>query len=248
MDSTVFIALLILVLIGGIVRGISGFGPAVVLIGFGSLIHVPKEVVAIASFLDFVGGFWAISKITGWQKFKDCIWVILAFGLGSVIGAIVLGFTDIAVLQILIAFLVGISAVVLLIKPSFEIPSSQSAQDVSNKVLVPGIAGIVGGVVGMPGPLLSVYYAFLLPPKELRQILIPVFFAGALLRTLTYSITSQFPLHAFYIALLLAPAALIGIGIGDRFHKFGSQKQVRYMIAIVLIACASLLMIKSSSL
>ena len=73
-----------------LMKGMTGFGPAIVVVALGSLILPPREVIAMSSVLDTIAG--AMLLRMDWNRQGLRFWLPLALAIvtGSIIGSIFL--------------------------------------------------------------------------------------------------------------------------------------------------------------
>lgn len=220
------------------VKAISGFGPAIVVVAFGSLIMPPYAVVPVSAMLDATAGLilLALDPVRG----KSTYWVPLAIAitLGSIVGGYFLTlitpdtFRSIIAVAILLLGVWFFAARTRSGQGSLEddIPAKSSRAD----LLASALGGLMGGFLGISGPPLLWHFGRRFAKRPLRQILIPVFLVAALARALTYAgagVLVGTTLEAYAVAL---PGLLLGIFAGNRMFVSLSEATFSRIIGVLL--------------
>jgi uncharacterized membrane protein YfcA len=140
-------------LLGGIVRGFTGFGFALIVISALLLVADPVSVVPLALILDLLAGFTLLP-----QNYKDVHWSgIRLLVLGSVIG-VPAGFACLLLVEpepMKIAIYLGILVSVLLIARGFRLASVPGNGMLAGTGVV---SGFMSGAAGVPGPPMVLLY------------------------------------------------------------------------------------------
>lgn len=220
------------------VKAISGFGPAIVVVAFGSLILPPYAIVPVSALLDATAGLILVGldPVRGREKY----WVPLAIAItaGSVIGGYFLTLITPETFQSIIAVAILLLGVWFFAGRTRngqgiladDIPEKSSTGD----MIASALGGLMGGFLGISGPPLLWHFGRRFTKRPLRQILIPVFLVAALARAVTYAgagVLVGATVEAYVIAL---PGLLLGIFAGNRLFVSLSETTFSRVIGILL--------------
>lgn len=221
-------------LAAGFVRGLAGFGLAILLVPVLGLAIPPREAVVVANALGLLVGLVGLRRIWGHAE-RSALHISALAVLAVPLGVWLLARTEPPLARLLIA-LVALAAFVLVLLPKRPADHSPSRSETA----LTGLAsGILTGFAGMPGPPVVPYYMRrALPPQVARASMMTVFLftaaAGCLAALALGVATWREPL----LALLLYPAVLIGNWLGS--HAFGrvGESLWRIFTGVVLGASA----------
>ena len=223
-----------------VLKGATGFGPAIVVVSLGSLILPPHHVVVVSAFLDLIGGVVLLRYDRSLSS--RAFWVALG---AAIIGGSALG----GVFLRLIApepFRVVLGIAILLLGFWFALvralgrrgtlrdqcPARCSWTDLG----VTGFAGILGGLVGIDGPPIIWHFGRKFEKGTLRGILIRVFLAAALARIVTYSATGLVNPEVLLYVAAAAPGLAVGTWLGNRvFLRISETTFSRITGAVLLL-------------
>ncbi|MFM6932550.1 MAG: TSUP family transporter [Novosphingobium sp.] len=220
-------------LVAGFVRGLAGFGLAILLVPVLSLAILPVEAVFVGNLLGFCVSFMGLRKQVA--DTEKSAWIIAGVALLLIpAGMVALAAAGAAAARMLIA-LVAIGAFVAVLLPvkPHHVPGMK-------ETLATGAAsGLLTGFAGMPGPPVVPFYLRRdLPPAIARASMMSIFIvtqgAGVVLAVLLGKAT----LREVGIAAALYPVTVIGNWLGT--HAFGriDAKAWRYIAGGVLGAAA----------
>jgi uncharacterized protein len=221
-------------LIAGIVRGMVGFGYALIVIGGLNVVALPEEVVPLATLLDLVCGINMIPATWRDVHWKGARWLGLGALIGIPIGIGVLISLDANAMRLGISVAILIS--VLLISRGFvfsKVPGNPLM------FLTGGLSGFLSGSAGIPGPpLILVYLSSPLPIITTRATTV-AFLLLADSVALAYMASQDLVLmETLTRAAVLAPISFIGIAIGSRLFKVAQPNQVKAAALWLLAALA----------
>ncbi len=101
------------------------------------------------------------------------------------------------------------------------------------------VAGLMGGALGMPGPIPAGWMAFRGYVKDtIRATLITlcvISYGGAIL---LHGFLSDIASSVFLQALSLAPATIVGLYMGNKLTQILSEKFFRILITVILVCSA----------
>ena len=104
-------------------------------------------------------------------------------------------------------------------------------------------AGVSGGLVGIGGPPLIIYYGARLPKERFRAMIVPILLVAAIFRGGTYALSGQVAGDTLLYLAAALPGLPLGLALGDRlFHRFSERDFRRVVGFLVLVAGLRLLL------
>ncbi|MGB6031383.1 MAG: sulfite exporter TauE/SafE family protein [Bacteroidota bacterium] len=222
------------------VKAVSGFGPALVVIGIGSMVLPPHTVVPLSAMLDATAGaiLFFMDPVAGGRRY----WLPLAVTIvvGSVAGGILLSLVS----PDLFRLVLGIAILMLAVWFTFfrshageshltdTLPSRASAGD----MVAVGSGGLMGGFLRISGPPVLWHFGRQFAKRTLRQVLIPIFLAAAVARVATYSGTGLVDQTVLLYYCVSLPGLLLGIYVGNKVFLSISEKVFSRAIGLILLA------------
>lgn len=229
------LALLSISIIGGAVRGFSGFGAGLIIMPVASAVIDPKLAVAAFLIIDFVVTLPQVSP-----AMRRCDWpTILPVALGALVfvplGAFALVRSD------PIAVRWGISvAIILMLGLLLSGWRYRGQPHLAASVGVGGVAGFLSGIAQIPGPPVVTYWlAGPFPATIIRANLITFFFFEAIMATGTYLANGLFTRQALILIAVLAPTYALSVWAGAQLHGKANDRAFR-LVAYTLISIAAL--------
>lgn len=215
------------------VRGLAGFGMAILLVPVLALALPPVESVVITNFLSLMMGLTEIRRLA--RGAERSAWVLSALVLVTTpVGLYALAVTSPDVARLVIA-LIALSAFAAILLPR--------KGDLEHSGMVTGAVGVTSGLMtgyaGMPGPPVVPYYVGRDIPREVAKAsMMLVFTAAGLAGLLSGGAMGLVePRHAL-LALALFPAVLLGNWLGARTSGAISDPVWRSAVGLVLGAAA----------
>ncbi len=215
------------------IRGLTGFGMAIILVPVLALALLPVESVMIANVLGVLIGLSEIRRLV--REAEKSAWVICAMVvLATPPGLWLLTVTEADLARLIIA-LVAVFAFAIVLVP-------QSTRAVHGPIATGGVgllSGLMTGFAGMPGPPVVPYYVGRDLPRAVMTASMLLIFtvaaatglgAGAVLGNLDWGLAG--------LALALFPAVLLGNWVGARTSGRVSDRAWRICVGLVLGAVA----------
>lgn len=235
-----FSLLAIVTLLAYFVKGLTGFGPAIVFISLGSLILPPTMIVTVSPFLDVLAG--AILLVKDRSHSMISYWVRLAAPIliGVILGATGLRFAS----DRLYSCLLGIAILTLGLwfvtrRPAIApdntpvpIPRKPGPGAVATSI----VSGITGGFFGISGPPLIWYFGRRYPKSVFRKIIVPLFLIEASGRSVIYVSLGMLGTRHWTLMALLIPTLLAGLLLGNHWFNRVPQERFERIIGWVLAA------------
>lgn len=206
------------------VRGLAGFGMAILLVPVLGLAVPPAEAVVVSNWLGVLIGLIGLRKILGNSEKSAYVIGGLAVLL-TPLGVWLLAITDPAVARLVIA-LIALGSFVLVLLP-------KRAEHHAPSTLETGTTGITSGVLtgfaGMPGPPVVPYYLRRqISPQLARASMMTIFMATSIAGVASASLLGVATVREPMLAAILFPAVLLGNWAGN--HAFGKVSDAAWRI------------------
>ena len=219
-------------------EAVFGFGGGLIAIPLlGVLVGVRDAVTLILLFQFFMGFLiFKTFKQTGWAVANAMTPGILV---GTIVGAIFLSFVSDAFLLFFLSGFILLFLIRSLFFKGFILSKHKNR-------LIGGIAGLFGGlvqgIVGTGGPVLTMYLSVALPRKiAFRATLIYLFFITSIVRIGISWWQGLLTHELLKTAFFVLPFFLIAIFLGQHFHAKISEKYYRWSICTLLLISAVLM-------
>lgn len=213
------------------VRGLTGFGMAIILVPLLGLIISPAEAVVLGILLQLLIGPVGIKIILADADRSTAIPIALTAMAATPLGMVALHATpsDVARLLITLAAVAAFVAVLLPKHPDGHRPGRAA-------VAGTGLAsGLLTGFAAMPGPpVVPFYLRRSLDPKVARASMLLVFFGTAIAGSLAALWVGIATMKLFLIALLLFAPMWVGNYVGARHFGRVAPHVWQAMVAVVL--------------
>ena len=192
------------------VRGLAGFGMAILLVPVLGLAIPPREAVVVANWLGLLIGLVGLRKILGASE-KSAFRISVLAMLATPLGVWLLAVSDPALARLLIA-LIALGSFVLVLLPKRPAHHAPSALETGST----GIAsGVLTGFAGMPGPPVVPYYLRREIPAQLaRASMMTIFLATSVAGVVAATVLGVATIREPVLAGLLFPAVLFGNWLG----------------------------------
>ncbi|NYF31520.1 TSUP family transporter [Sphingopyxis chilensis] len=213
------------------VRGLTGFGMAIILVPLLGLIIAPGEAVVLGILLQLLIGPVGLKVIMADADRSTAIPIALLAMLATPVGMFALDATTPDVARLLIT-LIAVGAFVAVLLP--KQPEGHRPGRIA--IAGTGIAsGILTGFAAMPGPpVVPFYLRRHLEPKVARASMMLIFFATAIAGTLAALWVGIATWRLFILALVLFLPMWLGNRIGGRHFGSVPPHVWQAMVAVVL--------------
>lgn len=215
------------------VRGLTGFGMAILLVPILALALPPVEAVVLANALSLLIGATEVRQLV--REAETSAWVIGALVVVTTpFGLLALSLTGADVARLVIA-LIAFSAFVAILLPRRG--SAMPGRLVTGAVGV--LSGLMTGYAGMPGPPVVPYYAGrALPRATIKASMLLVFVIAASAGLASAAWLGILGWELIVFALVLLPAILIGNRMGMAVSGRISDPVWRTSVGVVLAGAA----------
>lgn len=227
--------LLAIAAIAGLVRGFSGFGTALVFLPVAAQVVDPVWAVTIMIVMDLAGPAPAIPRALRDGHPKDLMRLITATALALPLGLAALFAVDPSVFKVAVSI---ISLIMLAILMS----GARYHAEVTPRVVwaTGGIAGLLGGAAGIPGPpVILLYMASTKPARVIRANTTAYLFFFDVLILIGFLVAGRLTGLPLALGVLAIVPNLVGNLIGGAIFNPDHQRLYRG-VAYLIIAASSL--------
>jgi uncharacterized membrane protein YfcA len=219
------------------IKGLTGFGPALIVVPFFTALLGIQYALPAAAIFDTIAGFLLLITVSKQISWKFCFPLMISIALGSFIGANTVFMVSSELIQILIGIFIFLFGIYLLLTNSQKI----LIKNINNQKVLIGatiagfLSGIIGGMIGMSGPILVIYLKYFFSKEFFRTQLITIFLVANMVRLFIYYKGGllSFEESKFFIACL--PALLIGLLVGHILQVHISEKHFNRVVSSILI-------------
>jgi uncharacterized protein len=221
---------LFLVFGASLVRGLTGFGLAIILVPLLGLIVAPADAVVVSILLQLLAGPIGLKRILADGERATAIPISIAAMLATAPGVWLLSITPPDVARLAIALL-ALAAFGMLF-----IPAKEGTIPGRKKSVTTGIAaGLLTGFASMPGPpVVPFYLRRKLPPAIARASMLMVFFACSIAGSIAAFVLGVANLHLLWLSILFYPALYLGTRLGALAFGKVSEPLWRTLVGIIL--------------
>ncbi|MEA3539049.1 MAG: sulfite exporter TauE/SafE family protein [Pseudomonadota bacterium] len=234
-----FVIAVLMTFSAAFVRGVTGFGMAIILVPLLGLVIAPEQAVVGAILLQLLIGPVGLRRVIADSEKESVLPISLTAVATTPLGLLALTMIPADQARLLIA-VIAIGAFVLV-----TLPASASARPPGRiATLITGsAAGLLAGFAGMPGPPIVPYYMRRnLPPRSARASMILVFFATAIMGSLVAALRGLATPSLLALSAALFLPMLAGNWLGGQLFGRVPVRLWRAGVGLVLgIAAASAL-------
>lgn len=227
--------LILVSLTAGLVRGFSGFGSGLVLLPAAAAALGPVAGITVMTIADLAGPVPILRRALRDVYLPDLARLLGATALALPVGVTVLLLFDPDVFRYTLSVVALITLILLISGARFK-----GALTPPLVYATGGLAGLLGGVVGVPGPpIITLYLASTLRAAAVRATILLYLFVYDLMLLGIYAVKGRFMLDAVLIGVLLAVPNVIGNMIGAAIFRPSLERFYR-MTAYTIIAFSAL--------
>lgn len=234
-----YILLPIIAFLAYVLKAMTGFGPAIVVISLGTLFIAPQQIITTSSILDLIAG--AILLTIDWKNTTHSYWISLTISItiGAIIGSIFLKIVPPAHFHKLLSGAILIVGIWFIInqpeknknKLLSKLPQKCSKTDISMTFF----GGLCGGLFGISGPPIIWNFGRQFAKKAFRQVLVPIFLAAAIARTSMYSTMGLANWEVLKLVIVALPGMFLGLYVGNKIFFKLSELKFRRIVGIILV-------------
>lgn len=206
-------------------KGLTGFGPALLFVPMASALFGQPLAVAASGALDVTSGATLTVTDPQVRRGREGFLVGSTMAVGTAAGVVALTYIPSSVAAGILVLAVAIGLVsVFAAQRNGPVASSRAIGPQGN--LVGLLAGLIGGITGINGPPLVIYFQRFLTPHDLRIIVTRVLLVSAVVRVLTFFIVGDHISNVMLLTLACLPMQLIGLILGTRISRKTSPRRL----------------------
>lgn len=202
------------------IRGLTGFGMAIILVPLLCLVMRPDAAVILAILLQFMIGPVGIRKIIADAHFESALPIMAAAMITTPLGLWLLAHTPPDIARVGVA-VIAIGAFLMIL-----LPRKAEAMPKGITPLITGaLAGLLTGFAAMPGPPVVVFYIRdSIAPVTARASMMMVFFATAIAGTSIAAISGLLSMPIIFTAFIMLIPMVAGNWLGGKaFGKISAS-------------------------
>lgn len=243
MDGVFLGLFLISTFVGGIVTGVAGFAMGLVVSGLWLHILTPAQTAAlIVCYGLLVQSFslWKLRHALNWRAVTP---FIAGGAVGVPIGAMLLTYIDRDYLRTGVGVLLVLYSSYFLARPKVHTVRTSVPADIG----VGMINGVLGGLTGLAGPIITVWCQLRGWPKDVqRSIFQPVILAAFAMTAISLGIAGAITLDLLKIYLIGLPGLGAGMWLGLKLYGHLDEAAFRKVILVLLLLSGLVLVIPFS--
>lgn len=212
------------------IRGLTGFGMAIILVPLLCLVMRPDAAVILAILLQFMIGPVGIAKIIQDADFKSAVPIMAAAIITTPFGLWLLAHTQPDVARVGVAT-IAMGAFLLILLPR----TRQSTPKGITTIFTGALAGILTGFAAMPGPPVVVFYVRdSITPIVARASMMMIFFATAITGTAIAALSGLLSTPIIVTAFVMLLPMIAGNWLGAKAFGKISPPLWRSAVGILL--------------
>jgi uncharacterized membrane protein YfcA len=245
MDGVGLGLFLLAAFVGGLASGFAGFAMGFVVSGIWLQIITPIQTTTLIVFYGlFTQGYgvWRLRHALDWRKVAP---FIIGGAIGVPIGTVLLTSINPAYLRTGVGVLLVLYSIYGLARPAFRPVQAGVSADVG----IGALNGLVSGLTGLPGLIITIWCQFRAWPKDVqRTVFQPVMLAAIVINTISLSIAGAVTAETAKLFLLGFPALLAGLWSGFKLYGKLDDAAFRKVILLLLLASGLALIVPIPSL
>ena len=247
LDSLFFLIITTIAAAAFFIKGLTGFGPALIFIPVGALFFAPQSIIVASSFLDLVAGLIMWRTVRSVQSVPFMASLVAAMAAGTAAGVFLLSYVPADTFRILLGitvFILGLWFALLRTKASFDRLQEQLPDRCTRRDLgFAGASGILGGLFGISGPPIIWHLGRQFQMVAFRDMLIVFFVFAAAARIIFFTTAGLVTLESLTYVAAAIPGLLIGLYFGTRVFFSINESIFSRTVGAALIAFAILLIV-----
>ena len=169
--------------------------------------------------------------------------LLLGSFLGIAAGLLLQQVIHVGLLKLVSAAMVGFVAITLLRGLRGDRAQRHEAENAFEAGSVGILAGLMGGMLAMPGPLAATWMAIRgYSKREIRSTILSFFIAAYGVNAVFYAVFTGFSGDILWQSVLLSPPLLVGIAVGSIATRWLSEQLFRQVLLTVLVLTLLLLL------
>ena len=233
-------------------KGLTGFGPALLVIPLGSLLFPPYAILVASSFLDLIAGSLLYRTARTETKRGLLFGLVISMVLGTFLGTYALSSVPVENYKVLL----GIAVILLggwfaFLRPNTAsdhlrdtLPEDCDRHDLGCSFL----AGMSGGLFGVSGPPIIWHFGRRYRKTAFRDLLIVFFAFAAMARVFSFSVAGIVGREAVPYTLASLPGLVIGLYLGNKAFLKIDETRFSQAVGLLLMVIAVPLVVPGISI
>ena len=242
-EVSIIIVGFIIILLSGLIQGITSFGFSLVAVPLLAIIMPLKIVVPMLVIFSLIMNSIILYNIRDYINLKKITLLVISAIIATPIGANILLNVDEKILQLIVGIIVTISAI------SFHFGYKIKVRNEKIAYIPVGImSGILNGSVSLSGPPIILFLTNQRVEKQnFRATLTAYFWILNIVTIITYIIKKMISTEVLIFTGYLLPALLIGVVIGIRFGNKIKEDNFEKITILLIIAMGILSIVSGLS-
>jgi len=233
-----WVLVVIVIVLGGAVRGFGGFGASMVWVVGLSLVLPPSTAIPTAFVLEVLASVQLLPSVWRDVHWRSLRWLLLGAVIGTPVGTLLLRILPVDPMRILLACAVLAAAVAMASKYR-----AASLPGPAGTLAVGGVSGVLNGAFAMGGPpAILMYFSSPAAVAAGRASLIVYFLGTDLWATASAAVGGLITRPLLGQIAVLFPISLLGVALGSLlFKRTKSENSQRYALwLLAIMSCAVL--------
>lgn len=203
------------------------------------------EAIQISTLHNLLIAVLLVPMLHGGVEKRVLTFLIVGSAAGIAFGFVLQSLLTVGALKLIAAAMVAFVALTLVVDMHRSSRPERMTQPAAAETVSIGIlAGIMGGMLAMPGPLAATWMSMRAYDKASVRATILAFFVFAYgANVLTYAVISGFSTATLQVAVWLAPALVLGIAAGAGIAGKLSETVFRTILLVILTATTAMLLL-----
>jgi hypothetical protein len=243
MDGAVLAIFVASVFFGGIVTGLAGFAMGLVVSGVWLHILTPQQTAALIVGYGLVVQSYSIWKLRHALNWRAVAPFIVGGAIGVPLGATLLSYTNPNYLRTGVGVLLVAYSGYFLARPHVHTIRAGVPTEIGVGVL----NGLLGGMTGLAGPIITVWCQLRGWPKDVqRSIFQPVILSAFAMTAISLAIAGAVTAQLAKLYLIGLPALGAGLWVGLKLYGHLDESGFRKVILVLLLLSGLVLIVPSS--
>ena len=240
MDGTVLLIFLLTCFVGGIVTGLAGFAMGLVVSGVWLHILTPAQVTGLICGYGLITQSYSIWKLRHALHWRTVAPFIIGGAFGVPVGAMLLAYANPDYLRIGVGMLLIFYSSYFLVRPHLK----QRHAGFGTETVVGFLNGILGGMTGLSGPIITMWCQLRGFPKDRqRSVYQPVILVAFAMTAVSLAVAGQITVGFVKIYLYgLLPLGL-GLWLGLKLYGHLNEDTFRKVILVLLLLSGAALIL-----
>lgn len=235
--------IIIVVIISSLIKGLTGFGFALVSLPVLLFWYPPKEIIPVLMICNLIASLLIVVQKKDQKLLSKNAYVLIASGaVFTLIGVFVLkSVSGKALVHISGIFFIALTLLSFLDKKSDKLNLPAISYPLAGAII-----GLITGTISVSGPPLALFLnRAKVTNREFREIFAAFSVVTAIIACIGYIHTGMLTLETLKTALTFTPILLLGTIVGKYFNSRISTHRFQFInIALTLISCVLLLIYK----